>query len=164
MSKIIEVALAEVGTKESPMNSNNVKYNTWFYGRDVNDGDKPGSFYPWCGVFISWVYYMAGFPLGTIDYLRGFASCPFALSHITKWGKFIDWKDAQPGDIVFMDWQGDGKYDHVTLFLSHNEVASMFNSIEGNTSLGNDSNGGEVMKRQRRKSMGKVVRPFVIEK
>lgn len=35
------------GVKES--GNNNVKYNTWFYGRTVS-----GSSYPWCAVFIAW--------------------------------------------------------------------------------------------------------------
>ena len=48
---IVATALAEVGTKESPKNSNNVKYNTWYYGHHVH-GDK----YPWCMVFVQWCF------------------------------------------------------------------------------------------------------------
>lgn len=48
---IIATAKAELGVKESPKNSNNVKYNTWFYGKTVS-----GSAYPWCMVFVCWVY------------------------------------------------------------------------------------------------------------
>ena len=48
---VVNTALAEVGVKESPKNSNNVKYNTWFYGHDVK-GDK----YPWCAVFACWCF------------------------------------------------------------------------------------------------------------
>jgi len=48
-------ALSEAGTKESPANSNNVKYNTWYYGKAVT-----GSAYPWCAVFVSWVLSSAG--------------------------------------------------------------------------------------------------------
>lgn len=39
---------SQVGVKESPANSNKVKYNTAFYGREVSGPD-----YPWCAVFIS---------------------------------------------------------------------------------------------------------------
>ncbi len=49
--KALAIAAAEVGTKESPAGSNNVKYNTWFYGRTVS-----GSAYPWCMAFIAWLF------------------------------------------------------------------------------------------------------------
>lgn len=48
---VVATALAEVGTKESPKNSNNVKYNTWFYGKEVRGDD-----YPWCEVFVCWCF------------------------------------------------------------------------------------------------------------
>lgn len=48
---VIATALAEVGTKEKPKNSNKVKYNTWFYGKEVS-----GSAYPWCEVFVQWCF------------------------------------------------------------------------------------------------------------
>lgn len=49
--KFLARALAEVGVKESPSGSNKVKYNTWYYGSAVS-----GSAYPWCAVFVSWVF------------------------------------------------------------------------------------------------------------
>lgn len=48
---VVATALAEVGVKESPRNSNNVKYNTWFYGHPVR-----GAAYPWCEVFVCWIF------------------------------------------------------------------------------------------------------------
>ena len=54
-ARAIAIAEAEVGTKESPANSNNVKYNTWFYGREVYDG-LWGTQFPWCAAFIAWVF------------------------------------------------------------------------------------------------------------
>lgn len=48
---VVATALAEVGVKESPKNSNKVKYNTWFYGREVK-----GAGYPWCMVFVEWCF------------------------------------------------------------------------------------------------------------
>ena len=49
--KALAIAAAEVGVKESPAGSNNVKYNTWYYGRTVS-----GSAYPWCCAFAAWVF------------------------------------------------------------------------------------------------------------
>jgi len=48
---VVATALAEVGTKEKPKNSNNVKYNTWYYGHEVAGKD-----YPWCEVFVCWCF------------------------------------------------------------------------------------------------------------
>jgi len=48
---IIARARGELGVKEAPYGSNKVKYNTWFYGKAVS-----GSDYPWCAVFICWVF------------------------------------------------------------------------------------------------------------
>ena len=47
----IATAMDEVGTVEKPRNSNNVKYNTWFYGKAVK-----GKAYPWCATFICWLF------------------------------------------------------------------------------------------------------------
>lgn len=50
-AKLIAIAEAEVGTRESPANSNNVKYNTWFYGGAVS-----GDWAAWCLVFVCWCF------------------------------------------------------------------------------------------------------------
>lgn len=46
----LALARSQIGTVESPANSNKVKFNTWFYGKVVS-----GSAYPWCAVFVVWV-------------------------------------------------------------------------------------------------------------
>ena len=51
INRIIAIANGEVGITEYPPNSNNVKYNTWYYGRQVN-----GKNYPWCATFISYIF------------------------------------------------------------------------------------------------------------
>ncbi len=40
--KILEIARSQIGTRESPANSDNVKYNTVYYGREVS-GKYPGA-------------------------------------------------------------------------------------------------------------------------
>lgn len=52
INRLIAIASGEVGTTEYPPNSNNVKYNTWYYGRQVQ-----GKNYPWCATFVSWIFY-----------------------------------------------------------------------------------------------------------
>jgi len=156
MSKILEIASAEIGTKESPPDSNKVKYNTWIYGKEVS-----GSAYPWCGAFVSWCYYIAGFPILGAGLKKGFVGCPYAVANLKKWGRLVTVPRAE--DVVFFDWNGDGKFDHTGIFV-RDLGNGLFESIEGNTAFGNDSNGGQVMRRADRKYKHAIfVRPFAIE-
>ena len=140
MSKIVEIAKKEIGEKESPINSNNSKYNKWFGLPKL----------PWCGMFVSWCYATAGYPLPKIGFTKGFAGCQTAVAYFKKSGQVT--KTPVAGDIVFFDWNKDGRYDHTGIFvkwLNENE----FETIEGNTAVGNDSNGGQVMRRKRNKNV-----------
>lgn len=140
MSKIVEVAKKEIGQVEIPKNSNKTKYGHWF-GMDG---------YAWCGMFVSWCYFMAGQQLPKIGFSKGFAGCQTAVAYFKKNGQVT--KTPIAGDIVFFDWNKDGRYDHTGIFvkwLNENE----FETIEGNTAVGNDSNGGQVMRRKRNKSV-----------
>lgn len=149
---IIKTASAEIGVSESPNNSNLNKYGEWF---GLNGT-------AWCGQFVSWVYNKAGVPLGVIDYRKGFAGCQYATRNLKKWGRLVT--IPQAGDVVFYDWQGDGKFDHTGIFVK-DLGKGLFEAIEGNTAFGNDSNGGQVMRRADRKyKVAIFVRPFVLEK
>jgi len=144
--KIVDVAIKEKGYKESPKNSNKTKFGEWFGFDGV----------PWCGMFVSWVYFNAGYPLGNIGFKKGFAGCQTAVAHFKKIKKVVD--EPQPGDIVFFDWNSDGRYDHTGIFVKKIDDKT-FETIEGNTSLTNQSNGGEVMWRIRKFKGVLFVRP-----
>lgn len=101
----------------------------------------------WCAIFVCWCYDQAGTPLPNIGFKHGFAGCQSALTWFTE-KKWIT-RFPVEGDIVLFDWQRDGRYDHAGLFVQHIEPG-FFQSIEGNTAIGNNSNGGEVMLRKRR--------------
>ena len=173
MNKIIEIALSKVGVKESPPNSNKTEFGVWFGLNGV----------AWCGIFVSWVCFMAGVPLGTIDYTKGFAGCPYALKHFTKNNEVILVINNKtqitaallallhPGDIVIVDWNGDGMPDH-TLFFARNIDGIHFETIEGNTGYISstdpaaikkaNSDGGEVLNRtDRRYIQGNAVWYFI---
>lgn len=167
---VLAVAAKYVGVKENPAGSNNVFFNTLFYGVEVKDGfdlkGKPNANakYPWCGTSVSEVFQEALLPLGTIDYRRGFAGCPYAIANLTKWGKEVSFADVQPGDIAFIDFNLDGKWDHVTIVNDKSLAHVNFGTYEGNTSdKGSQSNGGEFMKKLRAYTPAgvKFVRPNV---
>jgi cell wall-associated NlpC family hydrolase len=90
--------------------------------------------------------------LGNIGFRRGFAGCQTAVAHFRKTGEIT--RNPEPGDIVFFDWNADGRYDHTGIFVRRIN-AQFFEAIEGNTSLSNNSNGGQVM--LRRRSFGKAI-------
>lgn len=146
--RALDIARGELGTKESPANSNRVKYNTWFYGREVS-----GKAYPWCMVFVQWVFHQAGvkLPLRT-------ASCGALMNAAKKAGSWVA-GDYRPGDVVIYDFPGGAATDHCGIVekVTLTGVAA----IEGNTSqAGSQSNGGEVCRKNRPASLiAGAVRP-----
>jgi hypothetical protein len=149
-NKIVEIARKYIGVKEEPVGSNRTQFGKWF-GLD-------GS--AWCGMFASFVYNEAGYPLGTIDFKKGYASCQFALNHFQKHGEVVTKENAQPGNLTIFDWDGNGHADHTGIFIRDLGDGS-FECIEGNTGIGNDSNGGEVMLRVRKYTSGKMKVHFI---
>ena len=148
--KIIEIAEKELGYKETPPNSNKTKYGEWFGFDGV----------AWCGMFVSWVYATALLPLGNIGFFKGFAGCQTAVKHFKETGEVTE--SPTSGDIVFFDWNKDGRYDHTGIFYKKLDD-TYFESIEGNTSMSNQSNGGEVMKRTRKFSSAIFVHPVILD-
>jgi peptidoglycan hydrolase-like protein with peptidoglycan-binding domain len=100
---------------------------------------------PWCAMFLSYCLYNSGLPLKiTTD--KGFAYCPYGRTWFMNKGWW--YTTPQIGDLVFYDREGDGVADHVGIVEKINADGSIM-TIEGNTGMGNDSNGGQVMRRKR---------------
>jgi len=78
---------------------------------------------------------------------KGCAYVPTTASWLQTTGMWVGRTEPLPGDIAIFDLEGHGPH-HIGIVeksLGHGR----FTAIEGNTSLGNDSNGGEVMRRER---------------
>ena len=145
--QLLNIARAELGTKESPAGSNNVMYNTAYYGREVYDGLWDTEF-PWCVVFLWWCFRQAG----AAELFYGgskTASCRQLLSYHKRQAV----TDYQPGDIIFYNFHGKTTAEHVGICESAG--GSSIVTIEGNTGVGNDANGGAVMRRTR--PLGQIV-------
>lgn len=141
---IIAKAKVEVGVTEYPANSNKVKYNTWFYNKEVS-----GSAYPWCATFISWIF-------RETNLIKKTASCLDMLEYFEKNGQIV--KEPQAGDIVFFKYSTNNRRtNHVGLVIS--VAGNQIQTIEGNTSLNNQDNGGAVMIRTRSKNIVAFARP-----
>lgn len=121
--KIIELAAGEIGVKEDPSGSSNVKYNTEYYGGKVNDTGLH-----WCVVFIWWLFKSLGKSERFFDGGKT-ASCGTFLSWARRNDLVVD--DPQIGALVLFDWNGDGAPDHIEVISSF--TSNTITSIGGNT-------------------------------
>lgn len=143
--KVMSTALQYLGVKESPAGSNKVKFNTDYYGRAVSGPD-----YPWCCTYVWDVFRMA--EASQLFYNgQKTAYCPTVVNWGRSAGLTVPISAGRYGDIVLFDWDHNGVADHIGLIESKKEKGSYI-TIEGNTAVGNDSNGGEVMRRVRPQS------------
>jgi len=131
---VFTLALHEVGTTEMPFGSNMQKYGAWYGMNGV----------AWCAEFVSWCYSHSGRELK-------FAYVPYMVNAARAGQQGLRTTgDPVQGDIVCFDWEGNGVADHTGLFDRWiSRSAGTFATIEGNTSLTNQSNGGQVMRRER---------------
>ena len=141
IDKIINYAISQIGTKESPAGSNKVKYNTWYYGKEVS-----GSAYPWCAVFICYLFshckleklFCGGSKV---------AYCPSIENYYKSKNRYYPKTQGKRGDLCLMDF-GKGRASHIGIVEKKNSDGS-YTVIEGNTSTSSNDNGGCVMRRTR---------------
>lgn len=145
VSEGIAKAKAEIGVCEVPANSNNVKYNTWYYGKNVS-----GPEYPWCCAFISWLF------RSEQKLCKKTASCADLLDWFTQKNRVV--KTPRPGDIVFFKFSTNNrKTNHVGFVIGVD--GNIIITIEGNTSVTSNDNGGRVMQRRRDRNIVAYARP-----
>lgn len=140
-SKILAMAISFLGMHESPANSNNVQFNTEYYGGPVS-----GAAYPWCCAFVWGVFQKCG----AAELFCGgqkTAWCPFVESYAKAHNQWVT-KDFIPGDCMLFNFQGGTLAGHIGIVEKKNADGS-YTCIEGNTSVTSDDNGGEVMRRVR---------------
>ncbi len=138
-------ALRHVGVRESPPGSNRTMFGRWFGVDGV----------PWCAIFVSYCFSVgAGVTLcrrwhGAGVYPRGVCYVPTLETWLRATGRGLDADCAPaPGDVAVFDWDG-GLPDHVGIVVGRRADGDL-DTVEGNTAVGNDSDGGAVMRRRRR--------------
>lgn len=163
--RIVALAVAQVGITEQPAGSNKVKFSDWYGLRG-----------PWCAMFVTWVYVTSGFAGRTFVKGRRYAFVPFLVAD-ARAGQAGLVVASAPADGVLAcyDWQHDGQSDHIGICANEATLRKLapekfaearkregalgsgdFWAIEGNTAVGNDSNGGEVMIRRRNRRQVQV--------
>lgn len=132
--------LRQIGTTEYPPGSNNVRYNTEYYGREVS-----GSGYPWCMAYI-W----CGFhELGGTSLMPKTASCTALMNYAREIGAWVT-DGYREGDIILYNFDRYPDADHVGYCLGFD--GKRVECVEGNTSSTSADNGGAVMRVKRNAS------------
>lgn len=136
---VVDIAQSQLGYKEGP--NNDSMYGKWFGANNQ----------PWCAMYVSWCFAQVGMTSKiAAQTKKGFASCDAGLKWFTKNNKLVPVGQAQPGDIVFFQFDTDAQPDHVGIVASNDGKNLM--CFEGNTSSGakgSQANGDGVYLRKR---------------
>ena len=137
-ARLVEVALAEVGTIEGP------KDNETKYGKFAK-----ANFQPWCGSFVNWCGNESSVKIPNTVYT------PAGAQAFIKAGAWQMSEEAtpQPGDIAYFDFPSDGvdRISHVGIVIKDNGDGTV-DTVEGNTAgnkKGDQRNGGECCRKTR---------------
>lgn len=136
---LLNIAGRQLKVREDPPDSNNVRYNTWYYGREVS-----GKAYPWCMAFVQWVFAQARVKLPART-----ASCGTLMNAAKSFGIWVT-EDFQPGDVAIYDFSGKRRTTEHCGIVEAVLPGYGVQAIEGNTSeAGSQSNGGMVCRKKR---------------
>ena len=135
----LAVAKQYVGVKENPPDSNRVMFSEWY-----------GITGPWCAMFVTFCFVKAGSK--AFERAKRWAYCPYMLQDARQNRNgltVVEHAQVRTGDVCLFSWNRDGVANHVGIVVTPPGKGTVFTSIEGNTSDSSDSDGGEVMIRQR---------------
>ena len=149
---VMQTAQNQIGITENPPGSNNVVFNTDFYGQEVS-----GDAYSWCCVFVWWLFNKSGNGAAFYDGEK-VSRCGLVYNWAQNNGLFINSSEAKYGDIVLF-----GDNEHIEVVVSNNGDGT-FTTIGGNTSgdgAGSQSNGGCVALKTRYTTGGFPITSFI---
>ncbi|CED90632.1 CHAP domain-containing protein [Actinomyces succiniciruminis] len=152
VSQILAKAASQIGYSRYSDPETGTRYGRWYatlFGPYFGQSGVP-----YCAMFVSWVQAQCGVtPPGGY-----FAYVPSGIAAARKEGRLVSKTAAKPGDLACFDWNNDGIADHIG-FVERN-YGTYYQTIEGNTSASNQSNGGSVQRRTRALSaVIAVIRP-----
>lgn len=151
VKKILALCAAHVGYTEGP--NNDTEFGKWF---GLNNQ-------PWCAMSASKMFFDAGAISTVANTKKGFASCDQWLKYLTKNNQIVPVGQAQPGDLVFYQFDTDPQADHVGIVKGHDVKKKVLYVYEGNTSdskKGSQSNGdGYYLKKRDYSTVMAIGRP-----
>lgn len=135
---VLRVARGEIGYSRWNDPQPGTKYGRWYAGL-TGDSYYGTSGVPFCAMGVSWVLNQVG---QAAPGCPG-AYCPWMVTATRNSGQAVDKSAAQPGDIVYFDWENDGVSDHVGFCEINYPGSKTMQTIEFNT------NNGSVARRTR---------------
>ena len=130
LNRLIEIAIGEVGVKET--GENIVKYNDWYWG---NSYKANGADYPWCVVFLAYIFEKAGVPFPHV------AHCNLVESYAKAHEQWVT-APYRVGDAVIFDYDRNGNRDHIGYVVK----------VDGNTLITVEGNYGNKVSKVTRKA------------
>lgn len=172
--RALQEALLFVGVKEHPAGSNRgpVVVRRGFVG-GIDEWCRRAAGvlgYPWCAAFVCAMFSDQGMPIpeprrASVGYLEQWAA---------KVGELVNLKKDRPkrGDLICYRFDSDDWPDHIGIIdkvrgirWAGRRFVGYVKTVEGNTSAGNDANGGQVQIRYRwcsgREKFIRIPGPFV---
>jgi hypothetical protein len=140
--KALAEAIKHLGVVERPVNR--TRFGRWFGVDGV----------PWCNIFVSYCFEVgANYTLcsgfnGAGVYPKGCAYVPTTEAWLRATGMWRGRGTPGPGEIAIFNWDSGGVPEHIGI-VEKSLGGGKFQTIEGNTSPANNSNGGTVMRRLR---------------
>lgn len=147
-TQVMRIAKSQIGYKERPSGSNRTKFGK-AYGMNGT---------PWCSIFVWWCFKQAN---ASELYFGGkkTAYVPTLADYYIEHKRIVKKTHGKLGDIVFFDFDRNGNSDHVG-FIWKYLGNGYYKTLEGNTGIGNNANGGQVMFRKRHVSqISRIARP-----
>ena len=123
LERILTLAREQIGVRENPPGSNDIIYNTDYYG-----GAVQGAKFPWCCVFIWWLFWKTGLSALFCGGEKT-AYCPFVVQYAREHGQWVT-GGYRAGDLLLFDWDGDRQADHIGICESVNGTWAV--TVEGN--------------------------------
>lgn len=140
--RALSEAIKHIGVVERRVNR--TKFGEWFGVDGV----------PWCNIFVSYCFRIgADFTIcsgfrGAGVYPKGCTYVPTTEAWLRATGMWIGRSTPRAGDIVIFNWDSAGVPEHIGI-VARSLGGGKFETVEGNTSPANNSNGGCVMRRVR---------------
>jgi hypothetical protein len=158
---LVQKALTQLGQTENPADSNRSKFSIWY-----------GVVGPWCAMFVTWVFVQCRLGRSTFKQGSTYAWVPGVVgdARAGRNGLMLAHGPAD-GVLVCYEFSGDSLADHIGMAAEESTLQRLvprellvakqhfgqlasgdFWSVEGNTGVGNDANGGEVQLRLRHRA------------
>jgi len=145
INKVLAAAKADIDTAYKEGANNKNKFGDW--------QGIPNQ--PWCASAVSFWFNLGDSVklVAAQSKSKGFWSCDAGLKWFAKNGQLVSIEQAQPGDVVFFQFDTDAEPEHVGIVVTNQVEKKILICFEGNTcadgATGSQANGNGAYKKKR---------------